>query len=92
MFVVPKQHQTPLLSIRDFYRERDKLLHEYMFITRTTFEKQPFLGSVFKDGFHAFLPPNSKWQGHKIEISESIGKEIELARNESKKNKTEQKK
>jgi hypothetical protein len=69
------------VTMKDFYKTQESSIHTDMLESRKQFEKQPYLGTVMRDGFRSFLPPDSKWQGHMIVSGPSVADEIQQASN-----------
>jgi hypothetical protein len=71
-FVVPEVDRKPVESVKEFYKNQDKIIHKYLVDTRAKFTNQPFVGSVMMGGFHILMPENAKWQNHILEISSDL--------------------
>ena len=64
---VPVEHRRPLCrNLAHFYETREVMRTKIFLQSRQKFPQQHHTGSVMLDGFHALMPPNTKWQGGKI--------------------------
>ena len=67
---VPVEHRKPLLKMKDFYKQQNKILQKQLIDSRLTFQQQNHLGTNLTDGYNALLPEGYKWQNGMIILDE----------------------
>jgi len=70
---VPEADRRPAGTMAEWYAQREKQYIVDMINTNKQNKQrkvdQTFTASVMRDGFHAGLPPNAKWQNGKVALA-----------------------